>query len=445
MHQWIPNILFFVILPGVLFYFFCVYGKSPFSLFRCGLYVVTWAFLLRLEMELHLSGLPGLLMGILLLSLLGYSAVKQKTPLTPSAALFISILIHTVYYVSHGAMQLLSFWFLDKLSKPYSALQGISLYLDHISIFASIALTVFLLLFIQKHFFQKTDKVQKLLLCLFMLPTFFISLVEQTIETWIYGDTIVWDSHLGIIFPHIPHKEMLFLQLCAFFCLLIVLILYQKIDKALRDEQSLRLLEQQTRIQEIYLQEAQARLTQTKAFRHDIQNHLLVVTQLLQNGQIDQAREYLSLLEPSATALSFPIQTGLPAADALLGSKLAMASEEKISIQCDLSLPSSTQISHLDWCILLSNALDNAIAANRLVPEQERLLSISGKKKGNFYLLSIKNRCSDHLREIPPYGTGLSNIRATVEKHGGTLQVKIEEGFFHLDILLVLSSDSHSE
>lgn len=442
MQLWISNLLFYIILPGVLFYFYCRYSKSRFSLYWACLYVTTQTFLLRLETEMHLPGVLGLLIQISLLALLGYLALNKKTFLTLPVSLFHSILIHTVYSVSHGAVQLFSFWLMEKLSKPFSPIQDIFLYLDGISLFTTIVLTIFLLILVQKYFFLETDRLHRLLLCLFMFPTLFISLVEQTIENRIYGNTIEWDYQLGIIFPHIQHGEMLFLQLCAFLCLFIVLLLCQKIQKALKSQESLRLLEQQTHIQEIYLKESQARLTQTRAFRHDIQNHLLVLTQLLKNGQIDQAREYISLLEPTAAALSFPIQTGLPAVDALLGSKLTMASQEKISVQCELQIPSHTQILDIDWCILLSNALDNAIAACRQVPEQERSLQILGKKKGNFYLLSVKNRCDTCLKELPAYGTGMTNMQTTAEKYGGTLHVKIIEGCFHLDILLVLFQSS---
>lgn len=70
---------------------------------------------------------------------------------------------------------------------------------------------------------------------------------------------------------------------------------------------------------------------------------------------------------------------------------------------------------------------------------KQRMLKICGNQKGNLYLISIENACSDTLDKLPREGTGLSNIRAVAKKYGGTVHTSLSNGCFRLDILLVIS------
>ena len=54
---------------------------------------------------------------------------------------------------------------------------------------------------------------------------------------------------------------------------------------------SLASLEQETNAQRTYVEQARMRYGQTRAFRHDIKNHLSVLDGLLRSGQAERARE----------------------------------------------------------------------------------------------------------------------------------------------------------
>ena len=50
--------------------------------------------------------------------------------------------------------------------------------------------------------------------------------------------------------------------------------------------------------------EAQTRYEKTRAFRHDLQNHLFVLDGLLSAGRTEEARRYLEKLEAASAALA---------------------------------------------------------------------------------------------------------------------------------------------
>ena len=197
---------------------------------------------------------------------------------------------------------------------------------------------------------------------------------------------------------------------------------------------ALQSLEQATQAQKNYIAEAQRRYEQTKAFRHDIANHLSVLNGLLNSGELDESKAYLNKLKTVSASLSFPYQTGNPVVDILLSEKLGLAKE--ITAEVSLLLPRPCGMDDFDLCVIFANALDNAINACQSA-EGTKLIRIRGERQGDFYILAFENTCSDE--PLPPAGIGLSNIKAVTEKyHGAMLTEKIERRF-SLNVLLNIS------
>ena len=232
------------------------------------------------------------------------------------------------------------------------------------------------------------------------------------------------------------HAALLLLQMLGLGALLCTLYAYQRICAGFEAQKALLSLEQAAKAQKIYLSEAQMRYEQTKAFRHDIKNHLLILDGMLRKGQLEESRAYLQKLDAMSTALFFPYQTGNPVVDILLGEKLGLAAANHMKTNVSVVLPKSCGIEDVDWCVIFANALDNALNACRAL-EGERQMSISGKRQGDFYLLEFQNTCAEHT-EVK-MGTGLSNIQSVAEKYHGAILMQQEKGTFSLSVLLNIS------
>lgn len=232
------------------------------------------------------------------------------------------------------------------------------------------------------------------------------------------------------------HAALLLLQVLGLGALLCTLYAYQRICAGFEAQKALLSLEQAAKAQKIYLSEAQMRYEQTKAFRHDIKNHLLILDGMLRKGQLEESRTYLQKLDAMSTALFFPYQTGNPVVDILLGEKLGLAAASHMKTNVSVVLPKSCGIEDVDWCVIFANALDNALNACRAL-EGERQMSISGKRQGDFYLLEFQNTCAEHT-EVK-MGTGLSNIQSVAEKYHGAILMQQESGTFSLSVLLNIS------
>ena len=108
-----------------------------------------------------------------------------------------------------------------------------------------------------------------------------------------------------------------------------------------------------------------------------------------------------------------------------------------IDVDCSLLLPYPCTVRDIDFGIILSNALDNAIHACRDVGGgAEKYIRVSGRIQGDFVLMEVENSFCG--KGPAGRGTGLSNIKAVAEKYQGAMSIKTQGTSFSLSVLLVI-------
>lgn len=270
----------------------------------------------------------------------------------------------------------------------------------------------------------------------FFFPIFLIVIVEQYILNQVYGMTIVIEGDT-ITTPIADNWQILTIQLFAYFGLFSIMYACEKLSEDFSNRMRYQLLEQEIASQRDYVEESNLRYKQTQSFRHDVKQHLLVLNGLLERGEVRQAKDYLGKLEKIPEQFSFPCKTGNAVTDTLLSSKLSIASQYGIRAQCTVKIPSSCNLDDLDLCVLFSNAVDNAIHACRQQRGKDCFIRISGKQKGDFFMLEVENSCPN--AGAYKKGIGLSNIEAVAEKYNGAVTTELQGGCFLLNVLLVIS------
>ena len=267
-----------------------------------------------------------------------------------------------------------------------------------------------------------------------ILMIFIMSNYIKAIEYDFQFEILVDKGPAEHLFSHGQMLSMYFLGLASLFC---ILFSYKKLQQNFRLSTELSLLEQQEHSLNQYVEEAKARYDRTKSFRHDIRNHIAVVKKLLQGGKLEEAVSYIEDMDDMAEKMSFPCSTNNPVVDILVGNKLGIAKSMGIDVDCSLLLPYPCSLRDIDICIVLSNALDNAIrAVKSLGTATEKYICVSGRLQGDFLMMEIENsfRGNGAFKK----GTGLSNINAVAEKYGGAMSIKTQENVFVLHVLLII-------
>ncbi len=273
-----------------------------------------------------------------------------------------------------------------------------------------------------------------------ILMIFIMSNYINAIEYDFQFEILVDKGPAGHFFSHGQMLAMYFLGLASLFC---ILFSYKKLQQIFRLSTEISLLEQQEHSLNQYVEEAKTRYDETKSFRHDIRNHIAVVKNLLQSGKLEEAVSYMEDMDDMAEKMSFPCSTNNPVVDILVGNKLGIAKSMGIDADCSLLLPYPCGIRDIDICIVLSNALDNAIHAVRGLDDSiEKYIRVSGRIQGDLLMIEIENSFPG--KGVFKKGRGLSNIKKVVEKYDGAMNIETQENVFVLHVLLFIPQHPES-
>ena len=142
------------------------------------------------------------------------------------------------------------------------------------------------------------------------------------------------------------------------------------------------------------------------------------------------------------------MKTGSDVLDTVLTDKYLYCEQQGISWTCMADGSKLDFMDPVDLYVLFANALDNAIEAVRDLPDPERRsIRVTVYSKYNMAFLQIENDYAqplDFQDDMPRttkqddayHGFGLRSIRHTVEKYGGTMQIRTEQRVFSLHIVI---------
>lgn len=186
----------------------------------------------------------------------------------------------------------------------------------------------------------------------------------------------------------------------------------------------------------------------TAGHRHDLRHHLQYLLSCIENGQLERAKDYISGICAELEAQQVRRYCENEAANLILSAFAKRA--EKIGIEMDVQglLPALISVSDNDLCVILSNALENALhACLPLVGAGEDcaiLVEFRFVEKSGRLVVQIVNPCRGEVRfekgipvsDRPGHGVGVQSIRTVVERYGGGCSFSTENGQFILRLFL---------
>ncbi len=182
-----------------------------------------------------------------------------------------------------------------------------------------------------------------------------------------------------------------------------------------------------------------------RTFRHDIKNKLLSVSGLLADGQIEKAVEAVKgeadFLDEANNGI---INSGNPAVDAVLQSKLTIADRKGIKLDFSVKLSGEINVDLLELGVLIGNALDNAIEATENIEDStDKTIFASIITMGGRIVVSVENpvkaevdtkRIGTAKPDKINHGYGLKSIKTIAQKYDGDVFVSCEGNIFTTSI-----------
>lgn len=181
-------------------------------------------------------------------------------------------------------------------------------------------------------------------------------------------------------------------------------------------------------------------------YRHDLRHHLQYLYACLENHQIQKAEDYISDICNELEQQKVIRYCENEAANLILSSFAGRAEAEGIVMKVEGGMKAKTVISDTDLCVLLSNALENAIHACREVQKEgkEARIEVQIYEKQQQVFLQIKNSCAGApifengvpVSKEKGHGIGTRSICAIVERYGGVYTFSVEKEYFILRLNL---------
>lgn len=187
------------------------------------------------------------------------------------------------------------------------------------------------------------------------------------------------------------------------------------------------------------LQQQKAHYTQTlekdrqlRMFRHDLKVHLACLRGFTQGGDMDAVEGYLEQMSDTLRQSNHSVDTGNDVLDIILSSAMEEAGQD-VRIQCRGHVQSHLAITEMDFCILLSNLLSNAIeAARQCGTEGEKTVSIGFRSLESSLVIDIENpagrpivirggRLVTTKSDSWLHGLGSQSIEKVARKYGGSV------------------------
>ncbi len=235
----------------------------------------------------------------------------------------------------------------------------------------------------------------------------------------------------------------------VFFCLLVNgggMLIYTLVAHLINERvenDRLREGEVQMLIKQKQFDSLQDRIEEARTAKHDIKQHLHIISTLLDDKKYDEAMAYIGRYHQSVsdTTITYCEHYGI---NALLQYFAGLAEEHGIAFTVSVQVPRDINIPEDVLAVLVGNLLENAIEA--CTNESKPIITLKGKMEGNALFFMFSNTFTGQTKkdENGIYlstkhegrGIGLRSVRGIVNDCGGILDIKHEVGLFTVSVLL---------
>lgn len=192
--------------------------------------------------------------------------------------------------------------------------------------------------------------------------------------------------------------------------------------------------------------------TETKKYRHDMNNHIICIKAFLDEKEYDNLNNYIdNLYNQTFSLVNKGYHTGNSIIDALTNYYVENM-DKSIEIELKGKIVRGLDIDDIVLSSIYSNMVVNAIEAQKYIPDQKKkYINVTLKEGKKFAQITIRNAMQfekiddvDNIetRKIDKenHGFGLENIRKRLDENHGNLDIRAENHEFCIKATLPLVS-----
>lgn len=206
---------------------------------------------------------------------------------------------------------------------------------------------------------------------------------------------------------------------------------------------SLELANSQIIMQKEYYESLSAQMNQIREIKHDVHHFVEVMHRLADAGSLDQLRSFLDEYSDKTKMDQLPVFCENVVANSIIGYCYLKAGRYGIPFTSRCSIDKKFAMSDSDLCILLGNALENAIdACSRMDKPDKKFVSVDAETIQGQWLLKVRNSHEGVLvfedghyvssKGGKSHGLGIRNIQRVAAQYGGMVKIEHTDEEFTL-------------
>lgn len=181
-------------------------------------------------------------------------------------------------------------------------------------------------------------------------------------------------------------------------------------------------------------------------YRHDLRHHMQYLAGCIENGRTEQAQAYIREVCAEIESQKVRVFCENETVNLILSAFAGRAEESGVRLRVRAEVPHFIPVAETDLCVLLSNALENALHACQRLRQTGEPCDIElvvYEKSGKFFL-QVTNTCPPGVtfekglpvtRE-PGHGIGVWSICSIAERYNGMYSFSEKDGRFVLRVSL---------
>ena len=281
-------------------------------------------------------------------------------------------------------------------------------------------------------------------LVLLMIPVFTILVMHGMLLFTVSG------RYPGEIFAGLSSIGILYINI-------IIFAIFERLLKHSEEELRYTTMKSQLDLQIQHYKNVVQHQKEIRSLWHDLNNHLAVISAMAAVNKTRELIEYVSKISRISSRPLKSADTGSPVMDSLLDEKIQMAKEKGIDLQVEPAGKFDRSVDPVDLCIILGNALDNAIEACMRIqdPAPEKRISLAIRYSEEYMILYVTNPTDGKVvragnsfittkEDTLHHGFGLDNIENTVKKYNGNLEIGHKGNTFTLVAALKIPAGKQS-
>lgn len=197
-----------------------------------------------------------------------------------------------------------------------------------------------------------------------------------------------------------------------------------------------------------YIKEKQSTINSIKRIKHDLKNQFIYLDELIKTKDYNRISKFMKEFNAENYFHNSKAKTGNLLVDAIINNKYIITQKEDIDFEIQLDIPDSLPFSDIDLCLILGNALDNAIEANIRSNIKNKYISLFMKYDMGNLIIVLENSFDGKIiidydgnimtskREKSFHGMGISSIKISADKYQGLVKNEITDSKYILKVIL---------